>query len=221
MSNSTKKSSSVKIERRARNWLLEAYPDSAPNNWIQLLDDLHLEFLVSPLHDSDVNGNGETKKPHWHIVMMFDGNKSFEQIKFFSDLIHGPFPIICNNLKSSVRYLIHADNPEKAQYPFDGVRSFGGADFVSLFEVSTRAEMREVQAIENWIRDQGISSWMDFKIRLASDCPDEWYYLATCKYSINFRECIRSARQYEIGRLKDAVFSEVCKDMKEKYNLIL
>lgn len=56
--------SEKKKDGRTRNWTFVLYPDSAPDNWRQILDDKHIEWIESPLHDKDVNANGEPKKPH-------------------------------------------------------------------------------------------------------------------------------------------------------------
>lgn len=68
----TKKSN----EKRTRNWWFVLYPDSAPNNWKAILNDLHIQYYVSPLHDKDINPDGEMKKPHWHVIVTFEGIKA-------------------------------------------------------------------------------------------------------------------------------------------------
>ena len=49
------------------------YTDSAPADWQDRIADLHMMALVSPLHDSDVQADGSPKKPHYHIMLIFDG----------------------------------------------------------------------------------------------------------------------------------------------------
>ena len=58
---------------RTRNWMIVVYPDSAPKNWREYLDETHIEWVESPLHEWDVNPTGEVKKPHWHVLLMFGG----------------------------------------------------------------------------------------------------------------------------------------------------
>lgn len=50
-------------------WLFEFYPDSAPENWREIINSWLVDCLVSPLHDSDVNEDGTPKKPHWHGIL--------------------------------------------------------------------------------------------------------------------------------------------------------
>ena len=60
---------------RARAWTFIVYPESAPENWRDVLDGFHLQWACSPIHDRDVNATGEPKKAHWHILLSFGGKK--------------------------------------------------------------------------------------------------------------------------------------------------
>ena len=72
-------------DNRTRSWSFVLYEDSAPDNWRDILDDMHIEWIESPWHDKDVNANGEPKKKHKHILLIFPGKKSYEQIKEITD----------------------------------------------------------------------------------------------------------------------------------------
>ncbi|MDU2191324.1 MAG: Rep family protein, partial [Klebsiella pneumoniae] len=39
---------------RTRNFTTIVYPESAPENWLEILQQLFVPALVSPLHDKDV-----------------------------------------------------------------------------------------------------------------------------------------------------------------------
>ena len=73
-----KKKSQVKKEQRTRNFATVVYPESAPSDWIDKLDQLHVAALISPLHNKDTNPSGEPKKPHYHVLLMFEGVKDYE-----------------------------------------------------------------------------------------------------------------------------------------------
>ena len=47
---------------KGRDWTFIVYPESAPKAWREILDDTHLRWVESPLHDRDVNPDGEIKK---------------------------------------------------------------------------------------------------------------------------------------------------------------
>ena len=90
-----------------------AYPESAPEGWRDVLDEQHIQWVESPLHDKDMNADGTPKKPHWHILLLFDGKKSYEQVKELTDKLHATIPQKCASAKGLVRYMAHLDNPEK------------------------------------------------------------------------------------------------------------
>ena len=105
-----------KKDVRARTWTFILYPESAPENWRYILDGYHIPWVESPLHDKDVNPDGTVKKAHRHIILLFDGKKSFEQVKDITDALNAPIPQKTANTKGLVRYLIHMDNPEKQAF---------------------------------------------------------------------------------------------------------
>ena len=107
--------SSGNKESRTRNWTFVLYEDSAPENWRDILDEMFIEWIESPWHDKDINADGEPKKKHKHILLMFGGVKSYEQVKEITDKLGQPIPQRCHNAKAMVRYMAHLDNPEKAQ----------------------------------------------------------------------------------------------------------
>ena len=41
--------------------------------------DLHIPVLISPLHDKDVTPDGEIKKAHYHVIIMYGGVKTAAQ----------------------------------------------------------------------------------------------------------------------------------------------
>ena len=59
--------------QRTRNWTFIVYPESAAENWRELLDEEHLEWIESPLHDRDVNATGEPKAPYTRFGAVWRG----------------------------------------------------------------------------------------------------------------------------------------------------
>lgn len=45
----------IQKDSRGRNWSWIIYPESAPENWRTLLDEMGEKWIESPLHDKDVN----------------------------------------------------------------------------------------------------------------------------------------------------------------------
>ena len=108
------------------------YPESAPENWLEILGEQLIPAFVSPLHDKDIDPQNQPKKPHYHVMLMFDSMKSTEQVKEVFALIGGVGMEIVNNTRSYARYLCHMDNPEKARYKEEEVRCFGGSDYAHI-----------------------------------------------------------------------------------------
>lgn len=128
---------SRKTDNRTRNFATVVYPESAPEDWQGILAEQFIPAFVSPLHDKDINPTGEEKKAHWHVVVMFEGKKSIEQVTEIFELIGGVGCEKINSIRGYARYLCHLDNPEKAQYNQEDVRSLGGADYVHTIGLVT------------------------------------------------------------------------------------
>ena len=122
---------------RVRNYATVVYPESAPDNWQCILADMCIPCFISPLHDQDVDPGGEPKKPHHHVMIMFDGVKTREQAQEVFDQIGGVGNETVQSIRGYARYLCHLDNPEKAQYSPDDVLAYGGADYITTIGLVT------------------------------------------------------------------------------------
>ena len=120
---------------RGNNWATMVYPESAPENWKQALDDMHLDVLISPLHDKDINPNGEPKKPHWHVLVKFPSVQTSKQAKEVFDVIGGVGCERVASFRNYARYLCHLDNPDKARYSENDVISFGALSYFDIIAV--------------------------------------------------------------------------------------
>lgn len=152
----------MKKDDRSRIWTFIVYPDSAPENWRQIIDDFHVAGCTSPLHEFDKNPDDTNKKPHWHVLLSFDGKKSYEQIVDMIAPLHGPRPQKVESIRGMVRYFIHADNPEKYQYSRDALISFGGLDVNQYLEYAEAIRKQELKKMREFIRDNGITEFSDF-----------------------------------------------------------
>lgn len=115
--------------KRFRNFATVLYPESAPENWRDILTEQKVPCFVSPLHCDDFNPDGTKKKDHIHVMFMFDGVKTIEQAREVIDAIGGVGCEVVKSIRGYARYLCHLDNPEKAQYLIDDVVSLFGADY--------------------------------------------------------------------------------------------
>lgn len=154
---------------RTRNWATVVYSDEA----IEKLSELKLTCLVSPWHDKDFNADGEKKKPHRHVMFLFEGKKSREQIKEICDIIGGVGCEPVQSQRAYARYLCHLDNPEKAQYNINDVQTFGGIDYIELIN-SVADEYSTLFDICDYLLDNSTTSMREFLLYCRKDRPD-WY----------------------------------------------
>lgn len=146
--------------KRTRNFASVVYPESAPENWQEILAEEFIPAFISPLHDKDINPTGEAKKPHYHVILMFDGVKTTEQAREIFNKIGGVGCEVINSIRGYARYLCHMDNPEKAQYEPDRVRSLCGADYVAVVGLVTD-KYKAIDEIMDFCDDNGITSYRD------------------------------------------------------------
>lgn len=180
---------------RARNWMMSIYPESLPDNWWQVLtEELHLTGAISPLHDQDVEPDGTPKKPHYHLVLTFAGNKSYEQVKAYSDALHGAPPKICENVPGMIRYFSHMDNPEKAQYDRAKIISFGGFH-AENYLVLSGAEVQVIsKQIREFIRDNQITEFSDLIdiVDQMEDVQTDWLYVLEQRETMFFKAYLQN-----------------------------
>lgn len=115
-------------DQRSKFWAIIVYPDSAPDDWLSIIKELHVQAAISPLHDMDLRADGTPKKSHYHVLLNFDSVKSPAQMEDIAEILHAPYPERVQSLKGYARYLTHMDDPDKAQYDADDVILLSGFD---------------------------------------------------------------------------------------------
>ena len=192
---------SKNANERNRNWTFILYPESAPNNWKEILQEQHINFAVSPCHDKDVNPTGEVKKAHYHVLLIFDGMKSYEQILEITTSLNATIPQKVQSTKALIRYFVHIDNPEKYQYNLKDIYVYGTIDVTTPFETSaTRYEALEEML--DYIEDNGITEFSDLYKYARSEKPLWFRYLSdNCAYVVNLH--IKSERHKKLQKLND------------------
>ena len=148
------------VSRRYRNYATVVYPDSAPENWQAILSDQLVPAFISPLHDMDTNPDGEIKKSHWHVMLVYEAPKSTDQANDIFNSISGVGCEIVQSLRGYARYLCHLDNPEKHQYPPEDVKALCGADYSSAIGLPTD-KYKAIKEMMEYIRQNEIYSYSD------------------------------------------------------------
>ena len=183
-----------KKDTRCRNWTIVIYPESAPDNWRDFLDEEHIEWVESPLHDKDINANGEYKKAHYHILLLFGGVKSYEQVVEFVKPLNCPIPTRCHNAKALVRYMAHLDNPDKAQYKVTDIKSHGGVDIAELLRPSSSERYFIIKEMLEFVKSFSITEFQDLVDYAFTNRFDDWFPLLCDNSSFILVNYIKSLR---------------------------
>lgn len=183
---------------RTRIWSAIIYPESAPENWREILDDHHIEWAESPLHEFDTDLTGETKKAHWHIVLAFDGPKSYDQVADLLRPLNCPAPQKCHSLKGAVRYFAHLDNPDKFQYPTSEIIGHGGFDVESALAPSSSAKHEIIREMMAWCKDHDVCEFSDLCDYASTDRPDDWFS-ALCDYATLVMQAYLRSRRWKMN----------------------
>lgn len=194
-------------DTRTRNWTIVLYPESVPENWRDIIDAWHIEWVESPLHDKDINADGEPKKPHWHILLMFGGVKSYEQVMELIEPLNCPIAKRCHNAKSLVRYMAHLDNPDKAQYNIKDVISHGGVDVADLLKPSSSERYTYIKEMKIWCSENDITEFEDLFSYAADERFDDWFPLLCDNCCYVMTQFLKSKR-HNPRRLASVVIDE-------------
>ena len=191
---------------KARDWTFILYPESAPEHWREILDETHLRWIESPLHDKDVNADGEKKKSHWHILLSFDGPVTQNAVKRLIEPLNGPVPQKIGSSKGLVRYMIHMDNPEKYQYSINDIVAHNGADIQSYFELTATNRLTVMKEIITFIYDERIDNFADF-LMIAIEKSDDWFSIAINNNTLAINKMIDAMwhknRQAQVNKVDD------------------
>lgn len=119
-------------EQRSSKWTFLFYEESAPKDYLNILEELHIPFILSPWHDKDINRQtGEFKKSHKHGAFFFDSLKSYSQVSnIISNKLNGPAHVeVVMSPTGLFDYFTHAEaHPDKATYDIEDIEVGCGFD---------------------------------------------------------------------------------------------
>lgn len=178
---------------KKRNWAFVVYPESLPENWLEILQKTGLPIAISPLHDKDLNADESEKKPHYHIILCYSGPTSYGVVKNITDKLNGTIPIPLEQIKGYYRYLTHEDNPEKAQYDKSEIKHLNGFDIRDFIEL-TKSEISKIKKeIRDIIYQRCITEYADLMLFLDNEGISERIEVAE-NNTIHFDALLRSLR---------------------------
>jgi Plasmid replication protein len=195
---------------RARVWTFITYPDSLPDNFKEILEgetepqhDIALvPIFISPCHDKDIAEDGKGwngtpyKKPHYHNMVIFSQVKSYKQLLTMLKPLGVSNVSQVHSTQAMIRYFVHADHPEKAQYKREDIKALNGADLDNCFEVNDKEVNGILKQLINLIEDNDITEYhVMVKICMNDDEYFQKYFpLITGKFQFFVLNFIRSKR---------------------------
>lgn len=179
---------------KKRNWAFVLYPESAPADWREQLQKTGLPCAISPLHDRDVNATGEPKKPHYHVMVFYQGPTSYNVVKRLTDGLNQPIPQVVEQVRGYYRYLTHMDNPEKAQYSPSEITTLNGFDIGDYVEMSKSEVTKTLRALMEYIQDNDLMEYADLMdMTMCEGIPPEWFDVAA-SHTLFFTGYLKSRR---------------------------
>ena len=130
-------------EKQSRNFLGVLYPDSTTYDCDKVLnriEDAFTEYAYI-LHDMDTDENGELKKAHYHWCGKRSTPAPISTVANALGVEQNAIEF-CKRWKSSLRYLVHADNQEKHQYSLDDL--FANFDCENIVGKSETYKSRQI-----------------------------------------------------------------------------
>lgn len=190
---------------RHRVWTMIFYPDSAPPEWEDYLSSINLPIWVSPVHDKDVwtkadekadsrHKAGSSKKPHYHLICQYE--TQVDRATFLKDMAYlngSDYVKHVRSLVSMVRYLVHMDDPQKAQYKQEDVRVFGSANIDLMAELGKEERHIMLRQMRRYIRQNNVVNFCDF-VDYCDDCENSWARLLDDNSSYIIEKYIKSIR---------------------------
>jgi hypothetical protein len=172
-----------------------------------MLSVYNVPWIESPLHDADINATGDEKKAHWHIYMEFSSVKAFSQVFDITKSLNTTIPQVCHSNIGLMRYMIHMDNPEKAQYKKSDIIAHCGAEIEKYFSISVTSRNCLIDEMMDYVDENRIMEISVLQRYARHERNDDWgkllkegglYYIAT--YIKSIRHMFEAEEQRERNR---------------------
>ena len=170
----------IKSDLKKRNWTFVLYNDSCAKDWEEYLISTGIPFSYA-YHDKDKTEIGEPKKPHYHVVICFDGPVTYHNVSTYAQRVGAANDVVqpVGSVRGIVRYFCHKDNPDKFQYPEDIIQCRNGFDPSDYFSLTVTQQKAFKRKLVHFIIDNDIEEYAELvEILLYSDEID-LYDIAT------------------------------------------
>lgn len=195
----------MKKNIKKRHWAFVLYPESAPENWRDLIQQTGLQCAVSPLHDKDINPDGTQKKAHYHVIASYSNTTTYNNVKELTDTLNCPIPQPLEQVRGYYRYLTHKDNPEKYQYSDKDITTINGFDISNYVELTTTEINNIKRELQKIIREYKFFEYSQLMDYCLDNNLDNAYDVAS-SHTIFFNTYIKSYKfkyKEDVEEIKD------------------
>ncbi len=160
------------------NYTFIVYPEGMPSDFCNILANSGGRGYYI-YHDLDTLEDGTRKKEHYHVMVMYDNQRSINTARKLAvacGACNGHIEPVDNAL-GLARYLCHLDNPDKHKYDPVEVSCFGGSDYQAFVETKSerrRSRLDCVYKMLAYISENHIYSYADFLDMIRATCHDDW-----------------------------------------------
>jgi plasmid replication protein len=182
-----------KSVQKTRGYACVIYTDSAPEDWKERLIETHIPALISPYHDRDINADGTPKKPHYHVMIIFDGPRTLAQAEDVLTQIGAANGQVkpLNSITGYARYLCHLDNPDKVQYDQGDVVALAGAEY-DVYTNRSEDKQQTLREMQDFVDRYAVYSFAQL-LRYARQYNKVWYRHLNESCSYTMKEYLKSA----------------------------
>ncbi|UGQ07096.1 replication protein [Streptococcus anginosus] len=190
------------LTKRSNKWAFLLYKESAPENYLDILEEMQVPYILSPWHDQDVDKKtGELLKAHKHGALFFDSLKSYTQVsELLTENLNTPKKVqIVLSPKGMLDYFTHAQNPDKTPYNAEDIESGAGFD-LDQFLVEQQSG-RFINEVIDLINDYNFTEFQDLVIYARHNDPRLLTLIMNRTYF--FTKFIESKRYHASRHIKD------------------
>lgn len=154
---------------RARIWTFILYPEESCDNYMEIMRDTFIPTCFSPLHSPESMSGDELKK-HVHIMIQFEGKKSYAQMEDYINALRDS-GIACTRASpviskiALIRYFVHDGWDDKEQLSYDNIICINGFSY-------TNEQTLNFVDVMQFINDCGIVEFADLLDLAAIHHPD-------------------------------------------------
>lgn len=170
--------------KRFRTLTMEFYPDSTPDDvltdWVlSAREHENVVAIYGATHAYDTKSDGTPKKPHTHVDVYLKDAKTWSAMKKF--IADTACPLSCiaygvsDNIRRSVRYLVHRDSKQKYQYGLDAICSWSDdvSEYLPLSPIRT-VQRSELQVFIADLQEQCFTSLLSVMDFYAGSHMESW-----------------------------------------------